>query len=62
MKNITRERPYTRSTAEDERESLAAQFSISAVEPDPTKILPDGVYTVIEGQLRPVVARVSPEL
>ena len=62
MNGVTPNRPYTRSTAEDERDSEKVLYGVAAIEPDPEKILPEGTYRVMHGELRKVVAGVSPTL
>lgn len=62
MNGVTLNKPYTQSTAEDERDLEMALSGVDVVQPDPTKILPEGEYRVMHGQLRRVVAGVSPSL
>ena len=62
MNGITVNKSYTRSTAEDERDLKNALSGVDVVQPDPDKILPAGEYRIMHGQLRKVVAGVSPML
>ena len=62
MIKVTPYKSYTTSTAEDELNYFSRGFVNATVEPDPSTILPEGSYRVIEGELYRVVPGLPPIL